>query len=201
MTTRDLIRKRTDRAGGVPAVGRAARARGGKFELSRGRVTRDMIWDLQTSRAGVHQHSRELTAAVWIESSSTSGLPTSRCRHPLGVRSPDVVVDRGSNPRVPRALHSPRRSSSLRFFRRPPPARTSREAQGVHRDRYSADLPDLLPGRAARVGLGSARLTDHGHRCRSELVGRVGSIALGGLGVELAMAAIFRGIPDAPTVE
>jgi hypothetical protein len=33
------------------------------------------------------------------------------------------------------------------------------------------------------------------------LVGRDGSIPPGGLGVELAMAAIFRGIPDAPTVE
>jgi hypothetical protein len=34
-----------------------------------------------------------------------------------------------------------------------------------------------------------------------ELARRDGAIALGGLGVELAMAAIFRGIPDAPTVE
>jgi hypothetical protein len=34
----------------------------------------------------------------------------------------------------------------------------------------------------------------------TELAGRDGAIALGGLGVELSMAAIFRGIPDAPTV-
>jgi Uma2 family endonuclease len=33
----------------------------------------------------------------------------------------------------------------------------------------------------------------------TELVGREGAIPLGGLGVEIAMAAIFRGIPDAPT--
>jgi Uma2 family endonuclease len=32
-----------------------------------------------------------------------------------------------------------------------------------------------------------------------ELAGRDGTIALGGLGVEIGMAAIFRGIPDAPT--
>jgi hypothetical protein len=32
-------------------------------------------------------------------------------------------------------------------------------------------------------------------------VGREDAIALGGLGIEPAMAAIFRGIPDAPTVE
>jgi Uma2 family endonuclease len=35
----------------------------------------------------------------------------------------------------------------------------------------------------------------------TELVGREGAVALGGLDVELSMAAIFRGIPDAPTVE
>jgi hypothetical protein len=34
-----------------------------------------------------------------------------------------------------------------------------------------------------------------------EVVGREGAIALGGLGVELTMAAVFRGIPDAPAVE
>jgi hypothetical protein len=34
-----------------------------------------------------------------------------------------------------------------------------------------------------------------------EMKGRDQAIALGGLGVELSMAAVFRGIPDAPTVE
>jgi hypothetical protein len=34
-----------------------------------------------------------------------------------------------------------------------------------------------------------------------EPVAREGTIALGGLGVELAMAVVFRGIPHAPTVE
>ncbi len=29
--------------------------------------------------------------------------------------------------------------------------------------------------------------------------GREGTIPLGGLGIDLAMAAIFRGIPDPPT--
>ena len=38
-------------------------------------------------------------------------------------------------------------------------------------------------------------------RLPAELVGREDAVALGGLGIELAMAAIFRGIPDAPTVE
>jgi hypothetical protein len=33
------------------------------------------------------------------------------------------------------------------------------------------------------------------------LVGREDAVALSGLGVELSMVAIFRGIPDAPTVE
>jgi hypothetical protein len=33
------------------------------------------------------------------------------------------------------------------------------------------------------------------------LVGRDGAIALGGLGVKLTMAAIFRGMPDAPMSE
>ena len=34
----------------------------------------------------------------------------------------------------------------------------------------------------------------------TELAGREGAIPLGGLGIELSMAAIFRGIPDAPTL-
>ena len=33
----------------------------------------------------------------------------------------------------------------------------------------------------------------------TELVGGEGAIALGGLGVELATVAVFRGIPDAPS--
>jgi hypothetical protein len=33
----------------------------------------------------------------------------------------------------------------------------------------------------------------------AELVGRDGAIPLGGLDTELALAAVFRGIPDAPT--
>jgi Uma2 family endonuclease len=32
-----------------------------------------------------------------------------------------------------------------------------------------------------------------------ELASRDGAIPLGGVGIDLAMAAIFRGIPDAPT--
>jgi Uma2 family endonuclease len=34
-----------------------------------------------------------------------------------------------------------------------------------------------------------------------ELIGREGAIPLGGLAIELSMAAIFRGIPDPPTIE
>ena len=37
-------------------------------------------------------------------------------------------------------------------------------------------------------------------RLPTELAGREGAISLGGLDVELSMAAIFRGIPDAPTL-
>jgi hypothetical protein len=33
-----------------------------------------------------------------------------------------------------------------------------------------------------------------------EIAGREGAIALAGLRVELSMAAIFRGIPDPPTL-
>jgi hypothetical protein len=33
-----------------------------------------------------------------------------------------------------------------------------------------------------------------------ELAGREGSVSLGGLGLDISMAAIFRRIPDAPTV-
>lgn len=36
---------------------------------------------------------------------------------------------------------------------------------------------------------------------RVEMAGRDGSMPLGGLHVGLAMAAVFRGIPDAPAVE
>ena len=34
----------------------------------------------------------------------------------------------------------------------------------------------------------------------TEFAGRDGAVALGGLGIELSMAAIFRGIPDPPTL-
>ena len=170
----------------------------GKFELSRGRVTCDMIW---TSRGHtrvcvniVTELGRLLDRDAFDIGSADFAVQT-----PVGVRSPDVVVDR-ANPRgrelstttpifIAEVL-SP--STAGKDFTEKLEEYTAIETLQTYLI-CSQDEPRAWVW--ARQGDGSWP------RLPAELVGREDVIALGGLDIELAMAAVFRGIPDAPTVE
>jgi Uma2 family endonuclease len=125
------------------------------------------------------------------------GIADFAVRTPFGVRSPDVVVDY-ANPR--RDL-----STSTPIF----------IAEVLSPSTAGVDFTEKLEEYTAVDSLQTylvcsqdeprawvwARQADGSWLRRpAELVGREGAVALGGLGVELSMAAIFRGIPDAPTL-
>lgn len=170
----------------------------GKFELSRGRVTCTMIW---TSRA----HARvcanilgELLRLVDRERFDI-GAADFAVRTPVGVRSPDVVVDH-ANPRG-REL-----STSMPIF----------IAEVLSPSTIGKDFTEKLEEYSAidalqtylicaqdepRAWVWSRQNDGSWPKLPAELAGRDATIALGGLGVALSMAAIFRAIPDAPTGE
>jgi Uma2 family endonuclease len=170
----------------------------GKFELSRGRVTCDMIC---TSRGHarvcaniVTELGRLLDRDAFDIGSADFAVETL-----VGVRSPDVVVD-PANPRG-REL-----STTTPIF----------IAEVLSPSTAGKDFTEKLEEYAAIETLQTYLICSQDEprawvwaRQRDgawpslpvELVGREPAIALGGLGVELTMAAIFRGIPDAPTVE
>ncbi len=169
----------------------------GKFELSRGRVVCNMI---NASRP----HSR-VTKNMVLELGHLLdpdrfdiGIADFAVQTPVGIRSPDVVVD-FANP------HRDLSTSTPIFIAEVLSPSTAGTDFTEKLEEYTAieTLQTYLicsqdEPRAwvwARQGDGSWP------RLPTELVGRGDAIALGGLGVELAMAAIFRGIPDAPTVE
>jgi Uma2 family endonuclease len=170
----------------------------GKFELSHGRVTCDMIWTsrhhARVCRNIVIELGRLLDPDVFDIGAADFAVQT-----PMGVRSPDVVVDR-ANPRG-REL-----STATPIF----------IAEVLSPSTAGKDFTEKLEEYTAIESLQTYLIclqdeprawvwTRQGDgswpRRPVELEGRGEALALRGLGVELTMAAIFRGIPDAPTVE
>ena len=168
----------------------------GKFELSRGRVTCNMIY-------ASNHHSRVLRNLV-VELGHLLdpdrfdiGISDFAVQTPCGVRSPDVVVS-ATAPRRELSTTTPifivevlSPSTAGTDFTEKLEEYTAIETLQTYLI-CSQDEPRAWAW--ARQGDGSWP------RRPAELVGREDAIALGGLGIELAMAAIFRGIPDAPTV-
>lgn len=169
-----------------------------KYELSNGKVSRTMI---QVSRA-----HWLVTANILAELLSKldrtrfhAGPTEFGVRTGVGVRYPDVIVDRATTRLKTLACDAP-----VFIVEVLSPSSIGKDFTEKLKEYTAIDmLPTYLicsqdEPRAwvwARQGDGAwpARPT--------ELVGREDTIALGGLGVELSMAAVFRGIPDAPTIE
>jgi Uma2 family endonuclease len=169
----------------------------GKFELSRGRVIGTMIW---TSR----NHAR-VCANILMELGRLLdrerydiGSADFAVRTRFGVRSPDVVVDH-TNP------HGRELSTSSPLF----------IAEVLSPSTAGTDLAEKREEYTSADTLGTYLICSQDEprawywlrqgdgawpSLPKELVGREGSIPLGGLGIELSMAAVFRGIPDAPTL-
>jgi Uma2 family endonuclease len=169
----------------------------GKFELSRGRVTCKMI-NASRPYARVAKNIVLELGRLLGPDRFDIGVADFAVETPFGVRSPDVVVD----------YASPRRelSTSTPIFIAEVLSPSTAGTDFTEKlDEYTAietlqtylicsqDEPQAWVW--ARQGDGAWP------RLPAELVGREDAITLGGLDVELAMAAIFRGIPDAPTVE
>jgi Uma2 family endonuclease len=166
----------------------------GKFELSRGRVTCNMINASNLHSRVLRNLVTELGRLLDLDRFDI-GISDFAVRTPYGIRSPDIVVE-------------PARSQSARSTAMPilivevlsPSAADVDFTEKLQEYTAIETLQIYLicahdEPRAwvwARQGDGSWPPQP------AEMVGRDGSIATAGLGIELTMVAIFRGIADKP---
>jgi Uma2 family endonuclease len=170
----------------------------GKFELSRGFVRHTMIW---TSRnhARVCANILGELARLLDRDRFDIGSADFAVRTPQGVRSPDVVVDAMITEGRQLATESPLFIAEVLSpstmgvdFTEKVDEYTSIETLQTYLI-CSQDIP--------RAWVWSREADGSWPKLPTELAGRDTTIPLGGLGIELAMAAIFRGIPDVPTAD
>jgi Uma2 family endonuclease len=169
----------------------------GKFELSRGQVTCNMI-------NACRPHSRVARNIIGLLDRRLDaerfdiGVADFAVRTPFGVRSPDVVVDH-ANP------HRDLSTSTPLFIAEVPSPSTAGTNFTERLEEYTAidTLQTYLicSQDEPRAWFWTRQADGARPRHPTELVGREDAIDLGGLNVSLAMASIFRGIPDAQTVE
>jgi Uma2 family endonuclease len=169
-----------------------------KYELSNGKVRRMMI---QVSRAHARVTTNllgellaKLDRAKFEPGSSEFGVRTAD-----GVRYPDIFVDRASADLKGLACEAPIFIAEVLS-----PSTTGLDFT-EKRQEYTAIASVqtylICSQDEPRAWVWSRTADGSWPRLPTELAGRDGTIPLGGLDIELAMAAIFRGIPDAPTLE
>ena len=169
-----------------------------KYELSRGKVSRTMInvsrahWRVTANILG--ELLQKLDRTRFEPGPAEFGVRTG-----VGVRYPDVIVDRASDGIEDLACEAP-----IFIVEVPSPSTAGLD--------FTAKLQEYTAIASVQTYLICSQdkprawvwaRSDDGSwpGLPVELAGREGVVALRGLGVELTMAAIFRGIPDAPTVE
>jgi Uma2 family endonuclease len=168
-----------------------------KYELSNGKVSRMMI---QVSRAHwlvCTNILRELLAKL-DESRFQAGPSEFGVRTGVGVRYPDVVVDRASEDLKGLACDAPIFIAEVLS-----PSTAGRDFTEKLQE-YTA-IPSvqtylICSQDEPRAWVWERQGDDSWPKLPLELTGRDGSIPSGGLDIELTMAAIFRGIPDPPSV-
>jgi Uma2 family endonuclease len=167
----------------------------GKFELTRGRVVCNMINASRGHAEVCINIILELGRLLDREQFGVSSADFA-VRSRFGVRSPDIVVDQRvpdrrqletSTPIFIAEVLSP--STADTDFTEKLEEYTSLETLQTYLI-CSQDEP--------RAWVWSRQGDGSWPRLPTELAGRESAIPLGGLGVELTMAAVFRGIPDAP---
>jgi len=170
----------------------------GKFELSRGRVTCDMIWTSRNHTRVCANIVGELVRLLDRERFEV-GVADFAVQTPVGVRSPDVVVDQ-VNPRGGELS-----TSTPIFIAEVLSPSTAGKDFTEKLEEYTAidtlQTYFICSQDEPRAWVWARQRDGSWPRRPVELVGREATIALGGLGVELSMAAVFRGIPDPPTLE
>jgi Uma2 family endonuclease len=168
-----------------------------KYELSRGKVSRMMI---RVSRA----HWR-VTANILREllgkldgTRFEAGPAEFGVRTGVGVRYPDVVVDRVSTRLEDLACEAP---ILIVEVLSPSTAGLDFTAKLQEYAAIASVQTYLICSQDEPRAWAWARQADGSWpQLPVELAGREGSVSLGGLGLAIAMAAIFSGIPDAPVV-
>jgi len=166
-----------------------------KYELSEGKVSRMMIqisrahWRVATNILG--ELLQNLDRTRFEAGPAEFGVRTG-----VGVRYPDVLVDRASSGLSDLACEAPifivealsPSTAGLDFT-----AKLQEYTAITSVQTYLICAQD-----EPRAWVWSRQGDGAWPKLPTELAGREDVIALGGLGVELAMATIFRGIPDAP---
>ncbi|MEO8421419.1 MAG: Uma2 family endonuclease [Hyphomicrobium sp.] len=169
---------------------------GYRYELSGGKVTRMMIkvsrahW--RVSKNVLIELSRIIDGTRFEAGPAEFGVKTG-----VGVRYPDVTVDQRNEQLKDLACEAPTLIVEVLS-----PSSIALDMTTKQRE-YTA-IPSLQTYLVCSQDEPRAwvwKRQPDGTRPvdAEEIVGRDGVIALGGLEAELSMAAIFRGIPDAPT--
>jgi len=169
----------------------------GNFELSRGRVRR-------TEPYATRAHARVCTnifgelARSLDDEPFDVGLSGFCVRTPVGIRTPDVLVDPVNADLTELATAAPIFIAEVLS-----PSTTGTDFT-EKLDEYTAiaSLQTYLicSQDEPRAWVWSRQGNGSWPKLPTELAGRDCAIALGALGIELAMIAIFRDIPDAPTL-
>ena len=169
-----------------------------KYELSRGEVSRMMI---RVSRAHwrmtaniLEELLRKVDRARFEAGPAEFGVRTG-----VGIRYPDVIVDRASERLEDLACEAPIFIAEV----------LSPSTAGLD---FTAKLQEytsiasvqtylICAQEEPRAWVWSRQSDGSWPKLPTELAGRDSVIPLAGLDMELAMAAIFRGIPDPPTAD
>jgi Uma2 family endonuclease len=169
----------------------------GKFELSRGRVRRTEPYATRAHARVCTNIFRELARSLDDELFDV-GLSGFGVRTPVGIRTPDVLVDAVNADLTQFATATPVFIAEVLS-----PSTTGTDfTEKLHEYTAIAFLQTYLicSQDEPRAWVWARQSDGAWPRLPTELAGREGAISLGGLGIELSMAAIFRGIPDAPTL-
>jgi Uma2 family endonuclease len=167
-----------------------------KYELSKGKVSRMMIhvsrahWLVTANILG--ELLQKLDRTRFQAGPAEFGVRTG-----VGIRYPDVLVDRASVGLKDLACEAPI------FIAEVLSPSTAGLDFTTKLQEYTA-IPSvqaylICSQDEPRAWVWSRQGDGAWPKLPAELAGRAGTIGLGGLDMEISMAAIFRGIPDAPT--
>ena len=167
-----------------------------RYELSQGKVSRMMI---NTSRAHWLVSANILGELLrYLDRTQFQAGPADfGVRTGVGVRYPDVIVDRSSPGLKDLACEAPIFVAEVLS---PSTAGIDFTAKQREYTAIASVQTYLICSQdEPRAWVWSRRADGTWPTLPTELAAREGTILLSGLGIDLAMAAIFRGIPDPPT--
>jgi Uma2 family endonuclease len=166
----------------------------GRFELSRGRVTCTMVFASSLHSLVIWNIAVELGRLLDRDRFGV-GISDFAVRTPYGIRSPDIVVEH--------AREQTARSTTTPIFIVEVLSPSTADVDFTQKAQEYTAIETLqtyliCAHDGPRAWVWARQGDDAWPLQPMEMAGRDGSLAPAGLGIELAMAAIFRGIPDIP---